>query len=168
MRRAMRRSLRLVTAGAILALMAAPAVLAADTTITVSGFSFPATTTIKAGDTVTWMNSSGVTHTATADDGSFDTGTFADGASASVTFDEVGSFAYHCTIHASMTGTIVVGAAGGGATVTPAPTDAEPAPEPARGDPTALVLAVLGIAMLVGTFVANRRFAHASRTSDDD
>ena len=71
-----------------------------------------------------------------------------------------------------MTGTIVVEAAGGGATVTPAPTDTAPAADTARGDRTALVLALLGVGMLVGTFVANRRFAHARATpprlGDDD
>jgi plastocyanin len=170
MRGSMRRSGRAVAAAVgILVLLSAPVVLAADTTIQVADFSFPATTTIQAGDTVTWTNSSGAAHTATADGGSFDTGTFADGASASVAFDDVGSFPYHCAIHASMTGTIVVEAAGGGATVTPAPTDTAPAPEPARGDPTAFVLAVIGVAMLVGTLVANRRFAkaHASRGDED-
>ena len=165
MRGAMRRSFGLVVASGLVALLAVPVVLAADATIQVADFSFPATTTIQAGDTVTWANSSGATHTATADDGSFDTGNFADGASASVTFNDVGSFPYHCAIHASMTGTIVVeAAAGGGPTVTPAPTDTAPAAEPARGDTTALVLAVLGIAMLIGTFVANRRFGHAHVT----
>lgn len=171
MRGAMRRSFGLVMAAGLAALLAVPVVLAADTTIQVADFSFPATTTIQAGDTVTWTNSSGATHTATADDGSFDTGNFADGASASVTFNEAGSFPYHCAIHSSMTGTIVVeAAAGGGPTVTPAPTDTAPPPETSRGDTTALVLAVLGIAMLVGTFVANRRFAqaHAARSEEDD
>lgn len=171
MRDAMRRSVGLVMAAGILVLMTVPMVLAADSTIQVTDFSFPATTTVQAGDTVTWTNSSGATHTATADDGSFDTGNIADGASGSVTFAAAGSFPYHCAIHASMTGTIVVeAAAGGGPIVTPAPTDTAPASEPTRGDTTALVLAVLGIAMLIGTFVANRRFAraHANDTQSED
>ena len=44
----------------------------------------------------------------TADDGSFDTGQIAPGASATVTLDTAGSFAYHCEIHPSMTATITV------------------------------------------------------------
>jgi plastocyanin len=174
MRGAIRRSVGLVMATGLLASMAAPAVFAADTAIDIADFAFPATTTVNAGDTVTWSNTSGVVHTATADDGSFDTGSISDGASGSVTFDEAGTFPYHCTIHASMTGSIVVAAAtgGGGPTVTPAPTDTAPPPDPPRGDTTALVLAVLGIAMLVGTYVADRRFGHAHateiRSEDED
>jgi plastocyanin len=152
-------------AAGILALMAAPAVLAADATIPVADFAFPSTTTVNVGDSVTWDNTSGVAHTATADGGSFDTGSIADGASASVTFDAAGTFPYHCTIHPAMTGSIVVQAAGG---VTPAPTDTAPPPEPPRGDPTAVVLAVLGVVMLVGTFVTNRRFEPAREIADDD
>jgi hypothetical protein len=68
-----------------------------------------------------------------------------------------------------MVGSIVVAAAGGGgAAVTPAPTDTEPAPEPPRGDTTAFVLALLGIVMLVGTFVTSRRFEPAPNAADDD
>lgn len=173
MRGAIRRSIGLVmTVGmiALLAVVAVPVVLAADTMIGITDLSFPATTTVQVGDTVTWTNSSGATHTATADGSSFDTGNIADGASASVTFAAAGTFPYHCAIHSSMTGTIVVEAAGGGGTVTPALTDTAPTAEPAHADTTALVLALLGIAMLVGTFVANRRFArpaHAETRADD-
>jgi hypothetical protein len=55
-----------------------------------------------------------VTHTATGDNGSFDTGDIAAGSSATITFDNPGTFTYHCAIHPNMTGTIVVQAAGGG------------------------------------------------------
>ncbi len=169
MRGSMRRSFSLTMATAILALAAAPVVLAADATIPIADFAYPPTTNVNVGDSVTWNNTSGVTHTATADGGSFDTGNIADGASASVTFDTAGTFPYHCTIHPSMVGSIVVAAAGGGgAAVTPAPTDTEPAPEPPRGDATAFVLAMLGIVMLVGTFIASRRFEPAPSTVDDD
>ena len=163
-----RRSVGLLVATAILAVMAAPVVLADDATIEIADFAFPPTTTIDVGDTVTWNNTSGVAHTATADDGSFDTGNIADGASGSVTFAAAGTFAYHCAIHASMVGSIVVRA---GSTVTPAATDTAPEPETSHADTTALVLAVLGIAMLVGTFIADRRFARAKRhtgTRSDD
>jgi plastocyanin len=46
----------------------------------------------------------------TADDGSFDSGSLATDATFSQTFDAAGTFAYHCTIHPSMTGTITVAA----------------------------------------------------------
>ena len=164
----MRRSVGL-TVAAILAFAVAPVVLAADATIPIADFAYPPTTNVNVGDSVTWNNTSGVAHTATADGGAFDTGNIADGASASITFDTAGTFAYHCTIHPAMVGSIVVAAAGGGgAAVTPAPTDTEPAPEPPRGDTTAFVLALLGITMLVGTFASGRRFRPATETVDDD
>ncbi len=166
---AIRRSLGLSLASGILALMAAPMVLAADATIPIADFAYPPATTVDVGDSVTWNNTSGVAHTATADGGAFDTGNIADGASASVTFDAAGTFPYHCAIHPAMTGSIVVQAVGsGGAGVTPAPTDTAPPPEPPRGDSTAVVLAVLGIAMLVGTVIADRRFKRATTGTDDD
>lgn len=161
-----RRSVGLLVATGILVVMAAPVALAADSTIEIADFAFPPTTTIEVGDTVTWNNTSGVAHTATADDASFDTGNIADGASGSVTFAAAGTFPYHCAIHASMVGSIVVQAAGG-STVTPAPTDTAPAPDTSHADTTALVLAVLGVVMLVGTFVADRRFARATERPND-
>jgi plastocyanin len=169
MRGSMRRSVGLTVAMAFLALAAAPVVLAADAAIPIADFAYPPTTNVNVGDSVTWDNTSGVTHTATADGGSFDTGNIADGSSGSITFATAGTFPYHCTIHPSMVGSIVVAAAGGGgAAVTPAPTDTEPAPEPPRGDTTAFVLALLGVVMLVGTFVTGHRFGPATSPVDDD
>lgn len=87
--------------------MAAAAAMAADTSVTISGFAFgPASVTVAVGDTVTWTNADGVGHTATGS--GFDTGSLANGASASVTFQAAGTFAYHCAIHPAMTGTVVV------------------------------------------------------------
>ena len=68
----------------------------------------PASITVKAGSTVTWKNTGSVTHTVTAGDGSFDSGQVAAGSSFQHTFTTAGTFAYHCTIHSSMTGTVVV------------------------------------------------------------
>ena len=47
-------------------------------------------------------------HTATAEEGAFDTGNIDPGASATVTFDAPGTYTYVCTDHSSMTGVIVV------------------------------------------------------------
>ena len=47
-------------------------------------------------------------HTVTADDGSFDGGPLATGATFSQTFSTAGTFSYHCKIHPSMTATITV------------------------------------------------------------
>jgi hypothetical protein len=74
-----------------------------------------ATVTIAVGDTVTWHNSGQAPHTATANNGSFDTGTVNSGGSASHTFNSAGTFAYICTIHPQMKGTIrVVSSSGSG------------------------------------------------------
>jgi plastocyanin len=67
----------------------------------------PATLTVSVGTEVTVENKDGVSHTWTADGDAFDEA-LAGGASATHTFDEAGTFAYHCEIHSSMTGTVVV------------------------------------------------------------
>lgn len=82
---------------------------AATVEVTIQGMKFdPADLAIKAGDTVTFTNQDGVPHTATADDGSFDTGRLTRGKSASLTFSAKGSYAYHCAVHPTMKGKITV------------------------------------------------------------
>ncbi len=82
---------------------------ASDPRVTIADFSFtPASITVHVGDTVTWVNNGPSAHTATADNGSFNTGVLQKGHSASVTFHSPGTFAYHCAIHPFMHGTIVV------------------------------------------------------------
>jgi plastocyanin len=82
---------------------------AGDPGVTIADFHFtPGTTTIHVGDTVTWSNSGPSSHTATASNGSFNTGVLKKGQSASHTFTQAGTFAYACQIHPFMHGTIVV------------------------------------------------------------
>jgi plastocyanin len=77
--------------------------------VTIQSFSYsPETITVKKGTTVTWTNTDTDDHSATADDGSFDTGLLSTGGTGSVTFTEVGSHTYHCSTHPNMTGTVVV------------------------------------------------------------
>lgn len=78
--------------------------------VTISGFAFsPTPLTIAAGSTVSWTNKDAVAHTATADDGSFDTGDIiTNGSSASVSFNKAGTYTYHCAIHPTMKATIIV------------------------------------------------------------
>ena len=57
---------------------------------------------------VTWQNQDTAPHTATADDGSFDTGTIEKGKLGSATFKEAGTFTYFCEIHPTMKGTVEV------------------------------------------------------------
>jgi plastocyanin len=67
----------------------------------------PISIAISAGGTVTWTNNDNTTHTVTFDAGP-DCGRVSVGATVSRTFDTVGTFTYHCTIHPSMKGTVVV------------------------------------------------------------
>ena len=62
---------------------------AASTTVTIKDFEFtPAQITVNVGDTVTWNNDGPTAHSATASDGSFDTGIFGKGQSRSHTFND--------------------------------------------------------------------------------
>jgi hypothetical protein len=63
---------------------------------------------------VTWTNTGDEVHTATAKDGSFDTGNIASGASGSASFNRAGTFSYFCKPHAFMTGTVTVTGSGSG------------------------------------------------------
>jgi plastocyanin len=63
---------------------------------------------VQAGGKVIWLNEDSVAHTATADDGSFDTGEIDEGKLKSETFKQPGTFAYNCEIHPQMHGTIEV------------------------------------------------------------
>jgi plastocyanin len=82
---------------------------AAGNAVSIANFAFaPASLTVAVGTTVTWTNSDTAGHTVTADDGSFKSNTLGTGATFAQTFAKAGTFAYHCSIHKSMTGTITV------------------------------------------------------------
>lgn len=68
----------------------------------------PADLSIRPGTTVTWVNDDPVPHSATARDGSWDTGLFGRGESRSVTFSQPGEWAYYCLIHPWMTAVLRV------------------------------------------------------------
>jgi plastocyanin len=78
--------------------------------ISIRDFKFsPDTISVRNGARVRVTNSDSAPHTVTADDGhSFDSGTVQPGASASIQVPGAGTYAYHCTIHPFMTGTLVV------------------------------------------------------------
>jgi plastocyanin len=63
---------------------------------------------VQVGGKVTWQNEDTAPHTATADDGSFDTGTIEQGKLGAATFKKPGTFTYHCEIHPTMHGTVEV------------------------------------------------------------
>ena len=76
----------------------------------------PEELTLAAGTTVTWVNAGRNPHTVTADDGAFDSGDMAPGATFSHTFDRPGTFPFYCRYHGApgglgMAGLVVVGGA---------------------------------------------------------
>lgn len=68
----------------------------------------PATLVIKAGDSVVFENRDALEHTATAKDGSWDSGNLRKGKSATLIFDRKGEFDYICRWHGGMRGKIRV------------------------------------------------------------
>jgi plastocyanin len=68
----------------------------------------PATLTVSIGTTVTWTNDDSMTHTVTSNSGVFDSGDLPQGKTFSFTFNTAGTFDYHCAIHPSMVGHIIV------------------------------------------------------------
>jgi plastocyanin len=80
----------------------------AEATIVAKDFSLTSVTA-KPGADVYVDNQGDSTHTVTADDGAFDTGNVASGDQAELTAPEApGTYAFHCTIHPNMTGTLTV------------------------------------------------------------
>jgi plastocyanin len=68
----------------------------------------PNATTITHGQSVCWQNNGNIGHTVTSNDGTSFNATLASGHVFVRTFAVAGIFAYHCTIHAGMTGTVTV------------------------------------------------------------
>ncbi len=69
----------------------------------------PKSVSIKAGDSITWdFQDQSVSHTVTADNGSFDSCLQAAGFTFTVTLSTAGTYSYKCTVHAGMIGEIKV------------------------------------------------------------
>jgi plastocyanin len=82
------------------------------TTVDIRDHAFnPAQLNVAPGTTVTFVNNDTEPHTATADNGLFDTGVLEPGSSFDVFFDGSGTVPYHCELHPDMQGSIVVGPA---------------------------------------------------------
>jgi LPXTG-motif cell wall-anchored protein len=146
---------------------------AANGGVTIADFAFsPTTVTVNEGDTVTWTNNGPTPHSATASDGSFDTGILAKGQTGSHAFDVPGTYSYFCQPHPYMKATVVVQAAqtsgttgetGGGTTegtdgtggAEAAQTDAGPSLPNTGSDAGALL--VLGALMLLLGLAVQRR-----------
>lgn len=79
--------------------------------ILINNFAFgPATLTVKAGTTVTWINKDGDAHTVTAGGAKplFGSQPLDTGDTFSFTFEKPGAYAYFCKIHPTMKGTVIV------------------------------------------------------------
>jgi hypothetical protein len=80
-----------------------------DGTVHVADYFFtPQRTGIPVATTLDLTNDGSVAHTATATDGSWDTGEIAAGQTISATFNQAGTWGYACTPHPWMIGQIVV------------------------------------------------------------
>jgi plastocyanin len=129
---------------------------AGDPGVTIADFHFtPGTTTIHAGDTITWTNNGPSSHTATASNGAFNTGVLHKGQSSSHTFTQAGTYSYFCSIHPFMHGTIVVLAATKAAapTSTTANQTTTPASTTAPATSSAGTLPMTGMDVLTASFV---------------
>ena len=127
----LKRLLRVLAVALVLGTVAPGVALGLSQAVTILSFAFtPPSVTINAGESVTWTNRDPVSHTATSNTGAFNTGPFGTGTSKTVTFAIAGTYAYHCSIHPSMTGTVtVLGPAPTPVPSTPLPTVA-PTPPP--------------------------------------
>jgi plastocyanin len=78
-------------------------------TVTMENMRFePETLTVARGDTIVWVNKDPVPHTATSEDGVFDSGTVLAEKSWTFTARQQGEFPYTCTFHPTMTATLQV------------------------------------------------------------
>ncbi len=94
-------------------IVACPGSPAAAVSITTSPAFAPASTSVAVNGIVKWTNNDAITHTVTsgapgAQDGKFDSGNLAPGATVCVQFLTAGSFPYFCNIHTFMTGLVTV------------------------------------------------------------
>lgn len=78
-------------------------------TVEIRDYAFqPGNLRVRVGTQVTWANRDGVTHTATADDGAWDTGLLDRGEAATLPFDMPGTYTYRCIPHPNMIARIEV------------------------------------------------------------
>ena len=80
-----------------------------DAMVKIDNFTFePAQLTVKTGTTVTWVNEDDIPHTVAATDRSFKSKALDTDDAFAFAFTEPGNYAYVCSLHPHMTGTIVV------------------------------------------------------------
>jgi plastocyanin len=105
----MRRAALLVVLAFTLAAPAAVAGGGQVRNVAIPGKAFaPGELNVLAGDTLVWTNGDSTNHTVTSNDGLFDSGYLAPGATFSRVFPKLGRYEYHCTIHKFMHGVVTV------------------------------------------------------------
>jgi plastocyanin len=112
-------AIRIATALAVM-LLGAPRAVAAQLApaavaeVEIDQFAFvPQRITVKAGTTVTWINEDDAPHTIASSSKLFKSKALDTGDKFSFTFTAPGTYAYFCSVHPHMTGTVVVEAASG-------------------------------------------------------
>jgi plastocyanin len=77
--------------------------------IKIDNFSFtPATITVTAGTTVSWINRDDIPHTIASDGKEFKSKALDTDEKFSYTFSKAGTYAYFCSLHPKMTGKVIV------------------------------------------------------------
>ena len=150
-----RRTTTILAIGLLLPLVIPGVARGADPTVTMEGSAFlPSDLTISTGDTVTWTNKDPALHDAVDNGGTWTTPKLNPNQSASVTFDEAGTYAYRCSLHGNMRATVTV-------------LDQAPATDTAAtstvgaggGSPAGSIMVLAG---LIGLVVIGRRLRRAA------
>jgi len=88
--------------------------------VKIANFAFsPGTITVTAGTEITWINEDSTVHTVTG--AGFESGEIKPGQSYNHAFSSPGTYDYHCSIHSSMTGQVVVTGDGASTGTVPPP-----------------------------------------------
>jgi plastocyanin len=88
---------------------ASPAATIAPNQVRIADFGFtPPTLNVAVGAQVTWTNAGPSNHTVTSNNGTFDSGPINPNATFNFTFATAGTYAYHCSLHPTIQGSVVV------------------------------------------------------------
>jgi amicyanin len=110
----MAAALGAATAPLVAAIILPAGAQTAPVAVGIDNFTFnPQTLKVKAGATVTWTNKDDIPHAIAAVNKEFKSKALDTGDAYSFTFTTPGTYAYFCSLHPHMTGTIVVEAATG-------------------------------------------------------
>jgi len=98
-----------------------------ENAVKIANFAFsPDTITVTTGTKITWINEDSTVHTVTG--AGFESGEIKPGQSYNHAFSSPGTYDYHCSIHSSMTGQVIV--TGGGASTETVPPPPKPPATP--------------------------------------